>query len=609
MPSLPLLLSLAALGIGPLLYSRARAGLAAAVVDAFALIAVAGLVFAHILPQSFALGGWIVLPVALLGLLGPGFLCGSRLFAGKSAIRITLPVALLGIGMHAMLDGIVLSGGGARPEAHFLLLAVVLHRIPDGLGTWWLVRPLYGTRTAWILLGAIGLFTVMGYYFGTPLLEGAPESWVAMLQALVAGSLLHVIFRHPPTQPARGAVAGLPHRMASGLGGLLGIGLMVALESYHLQETTVFGSVHETFLALALSSAPALLLAYVVIGALHALRLDLPRLLGRGGELGQAVRGTLLGLPIPICSCGVIPLYRGLIQQRVPVPAAMSFLVATPELGFAAIFLSWSLLGGEITLARAGSAVLLALVIGWFVGRRAGVRPDVEVRPLAREPAGSIGARIRSGLGYGFGDMLDGTAPWILVGIALAALLEPLLGAGQLTSLPAGLEVPLFALAGMPLYVCASGSTPLVAVLIAKGASPGAAIAFLLTGPATNITTYGVLSRLHGRRTALLFAAGVAVCTIALGYAVDALLPHASATMPPILHEHGASWIERASAAVLAVVFGWSLLRQGTRGFVGQVISPHGRTEDDDGHDHDHPHDPGLGHGHSHAPGGACCSA
>jgi uncharacterized membrane protein YraQ (UPF0718 family) len=290
-----------------------------------------------------------------------------------------------------------------------------------------------------------------------------------------------------------------------------------------------------------------------------------------------------------------------LIQQRVPTPAAMSFLVATPELGAAALFLSWQLLGGGITLARAGAATAVALAVGWLVGPRAGVVPGLALAPEATEVRPPWSERVRNGLRYGFGDMVDGTAPWILVGLGLAAALEPLLSADEFGRLGAGLEVPLFALIGMPLYVCASGSTPLAAVLIAKGASAGAAIAFLLTGPATNITTFGVLARLHGRRVAVAFAAVTVAATIALGYAINALAPGAASTVPIDLHEHGATWLQIASLVALGAVFAVSFLRQGTRGFVAQVISPHGASHD---HDHDHDHDHG-GDDAAHA----CCHA
>jgi len=149
----------------------------------------------------------------------------------------------------------------------------------------------------------------------------------------------------------------------------------------------------------------------------------------------------------------------------------------------------------------------------------------------------------------------------------------------------------------MPLYVCASGSTPLAALLIAKGVSPGAAIAFLLTGPATNVTTFGVLARLHSKRTALFFAGTTALATMSLGWMANLYVAARPSAVVEELHEDHGGVLAIASTVILLALFVVSLLRQGTRNFVGQVISPHGASaEHDHGHDHGHEHG-----GHEHA--------
>jgi len=624
--TLPLLASLLALGVGPLIYSRIKGAWAASAVDAFALVGVGGLVLVHILPQSFQLAGWQILPVALVGFLGPGLLCGSKLFAGKSSSRVTMPLALSGIAIHAVLDGIALTSTRMGDEPGALAAAVVLHRIPVGLGIWWLAAPLYGKRSALGLLGAIAIFSVLGFGFGETLMTRVPTSAVALFQALIAGSLMHVILRHPPAMPrpeAGDQVHGTT-QAASGIGGLAAIALILALESFGAHpghETTdhaadhgvrthgaeaLFGSADIGFIELALQSAPALLIAYLVIALMHALDLDLKRFFGRGSVVSQAVRGTAAGLPVPICSCGVIPLYRSLVVSGVPTPAAMSFLIATPELGFAALLLSYTLLGPEITLVRAGCAAGLALVVGLLVGARARTLPEIREESRTGPAKEPFATRLRKGLSYGFGDMLDGTAPWILVGLLLAGAVGGMIELNRFTALPHGLDVPLFALIGLPLYVCASGSTPLAAVLIAGGVSPGAAIAFLLTGPATNMTTFGVLAQLHGRRTALVFGFVAIFFTLILGWSTNALLSAAAAAqVPERLHGTHSGPFEIGMLVLLTLLFIASLLRQGTRGFLAQVISPHtlGMIDHDHGHGHD-AHDPT----HSAPDAHSCCS-
>ena len=607
--SLPLLASIVALFVGPLLYSVLRTRTAAAALDAFALIAVVGLVLVHILPQSFGLAGWWIVPAAVVGLFGPSLLCGSRLLSGRSSGRVTMPLALFGLALHAMLDGGALAGG-ASEDGELLSVAVVLHRLPDGLAIWWLARPLYGLRASALLLATIAVFTVVGYALGPAVLASVPQTAVALVQALVAGSLLHVVLKHPPHIPAgeHGERPPRFQRLSSGLGGLAGLLLLLALDHrWHLDMRHYNRSESlAVFLDMALDSAPALLFAYAAVALMHAWDFDLKSFLGRGSTFSQAMRGTLAGLPIPICSCGAVPIYCSLIHQRVPTPAAMSFLVATPELGISTLFLSWQLLGGEITLLRVTCAALLALCVGILVGRKAPVLERLDVEEESSSAPTPLAVRAKRGLAYGFGDMVDSTAPWIVVGLAVAAALAPLLDAETFAHLPDGLDVPLFALIGLPLFVCASGSTPLAAVLIAKGVSPGATIAFLLTGPATNVTTFGVLARLHGRARTLFFAVVAAVCTTLLGWAVNALLPNGSAVLPLPDHEHHASPLQVVSLWLLGLLFAASFLRQGTRGFVGQVISPHGAA----GHDHAHDHD----HDHAHAPAGAaavdaCCHA
>src|SRR5262249_27921244 len=160
------------------------------------------------------------------------------------------------------------------------------------------------------------VFSVIGFRFAQPITGGASHSWFALLQALVAGSLLHVILRHPPSAPRAGEGDARPSRttLASGIGGLLGLALVLALQAFVADGNQGSGA-GQAFLELALESAPALLAAYAAVALLHALEIDLAALLGKGSALAQSLRGTLVGLPMPICSCGVIPLYRNLVLQ------------------------------------------------------------------------------------------------------------------------------------------------------------------------------------------------------------------------------------------------------------------------------------------------------
>jgi ABC-type nickel/cobalt efflux system permease component RcnA len=149
----------------------------------------------------------------------------------------------------------------------------------------------------------------------------------------------------------------------------------------------------------------------------------------------------------------------------------------------------------------------------------------------------------------------------------------------------------------MPLYVCASGATPLAAVLIHSGVSPGAGLAFLLTGPATNVTTFALLSKYHGRRFAIIFAAAMAALAVLMGFAVNALFD--PTTLPSLFETKSAEWtlLQNLSLAILTGVFILSLLRRGPRNLINEIVAFEGNA-----HDHGHSHDFAPVHSHSHHP-------
>lgn len=618
-----LLISLAALAIGPLIYrvaDQARSSLVA--LDGFVVVGVAGLVLIHIVPHSLeSAGPWALLP-ALLGFLGPGLAeralhrSAHKAHTAHAAAQV---LALAGLIVHAFFDGTALAAptDPADPVS-VLALAVVLHQLPVAITIWSLLIPTAGARIATAILIGQGVATILGYVLGGEVLHSEAH-WVAYFEALVAGSLLHVIIH----RPTLAKTANSRQRMYAGAAGIAAAITVAMFAEAHLapqpgHATLPFGS---TFMALTLETAPALLVAFALAGLVQVF---MPhgtlRWLQRGGPLGQTARGMAFGLPLPICSCGVIPLYHTMIKRGVPATAAMAFLVATPELGLDAVLISLPLLGADMTVARVVCAVIVAMLAGWLVGRMIAPCSAHDGGELAPASSGSLAARVRAGLRFGFGEIVDHTGPWLLAGLAIAALAAPLVKGEWLTALPWGTDIVLFAVLAMPVYVCASGATPLAAVLIYKGVSPGAAIAFLLAGPATNVTTFGVLRDLHGARVAAAFGAVIAATAIGLGFAVNLILGTTSA-MPlgEAVHEEG-SWLEMASLAILAVVFVLSILRQGPRSFLDQVLSPYGSDphDHDDGHGHDHgdhghDHDD-HGHDHGHAPatgkggaGGGCC--
>lgn len=567
-----LVASLVALMIGPLVY-----GLLSTrhnwlhLIDGFIFVTMVGLVVTGIMPEAYEQGGGWVFGFAILGLLLPSLSERSfRRFRYQTHV-IALVLGLTGLLIHAMADGTALADGGDK----LLSWGVLLHRFPIGLTIWWFLRPNYGTRFAAATLVLIGVGTVLGFGLAPQVATTLSLRGMAWFQAFVAGSLLHVVFHRPH---APGAECGRRHRTRwyEGAGNLVGGALLVYLffNPTHLVRAPWMIEIGRTLTDLALQSAPALLLAYV-IGSMAAAFMPQSYIewMTAGRSWKESARGVLVGLPLPVCSCGVIPLYHTLIKRGAPPAAAMAFLIATPELGLDAILLSLPLLGVTMTLVRVVAAALVALTVGIVIGRvtrRQGGGADVCCDDAAVKGR-SWSTRLKTGFGDGL-SLVDHTGPWILVGLVVAAVAYPLLELGGLGWVQGPSQVLLFALLGMPIYVCASGATPLVAVFLATGVSPGAALAFLLTGPATNVTTFGVLSALHGKRTALLFGLMTLALTVMLGYLTNLLLPHYRAVAVGENHVHG-SWLQKLSLMLLLTIYLGSMTRRGARSFFGELFS------------------------------------
>ncbi len=601
-----LLLALLLLSLGPMLglLSRRWSGLLQGL-DGFVVVLVAALIFFHILPDAFGAVGWWAPLLLLGGLAIPNLVEKAAQRRSRSSRDGVLALIILALVGHLMLDGAMLAG--THGEA--LQWAVGLHQIPEGITIWWLIYRTWGARRA--LMGILGAAAALlvGFGLGT-LWTAAPSSlFFVGTEIFVAGALLHVVMHR--LQGSEGS--GL--RGWECLGGAAGLVLAIFLLS---SDATTWGYVtgfSDAFLSLLIQTAPALLVGYVLAGLVVAF---LPRAslrwLSRGGPGGQAAGGMAFGIPLPICSCGVVPLYKSLIQRGVPVPAAMAFLVATPELGVDAILISFPLLGVELTLVRLVGAALVAWLVGVVVGgmlARGAQATEVHEEEAEELPT-TLGGRLRLAFGFGMVRVVDETAPWILAGLAIAAALSPALVAPGLDAMPVGVDILFFALLGIPLYVCASGTTPLAAAFILAGVSPGAAMAFLLAGPATNVTTFGILSELHGRRAAVLFGLVMFGSAVATGFAVNAFFGDIEIPMTTAdAHDH-AGVLAMVAVGAIGLLYAASLLRTGIGQNFRTVISlgrSHGHSHDhgDDcgsccdghGHDHDHGHDHhhGCGHG------------
>ncbi len=223
---LSLLISIAILALGPALHWLAlRARFTLPVLDGFIFVTIGGLVLLHSVVESFYLAGWPVVPVALLGFVGPTI--GEKVLhrAAVHVHRAALALAMLGLALHAAMDGMALaravpSGAGIAA----LSLAVILHRIPVSLTIWVLICRPYGRPAALGTLGVVALATAVGFFAGGPLLGDHPGAALGLFQALVAGSLLHVVVHRSPLHADGGG-----WRLPEGIGALAGAALLWAV--------------------------------------------------------------------------------------------------------------------------------------------------------------------------------------------------------------------------------------------------------------------------------------------------------------------------------------------------------------------------------------------
>ena len=291
---------------------------------------------------------------------------------------------------------------------------------------------------------------------------------------------------------------------------------------------------------LLLESASYILLGLLISGLLRIFLSPeaVANHLGKGRFM-SVFKAAFFGIPIPLCSCGVLPAAAALKKQGANNGATTAFLIATPESGVDSIAITYALLDPIMTVVRPVAAFVMAVVAGVSENLMAppakvaakanlvcpvdGCCDGLDCPPEIHKKHHSFKQKISAGVGYAFGDVWAELVGWFTVGLILAGLISALvpedvmelyLGGGLLAML-------LMLIAGIPLYICATASTPIAVALILKGVSPGAALVFLLAGPATNIAALTVLFSILGRRATAIYLTTIAVLAVSFGLAVD----------------------------------------------------------------------------------------
>jgi uncharacterized protein len=332
---------------------------------------------------------------------------------------------------------------------------------------------------------------------------------------------------------------------------------------------------------LTIEMAPYLLLGFLFAGILHVYfpRDKVVRFMGKN-NLSSVVNASLLGVPLPLCSCGVIPTGISFYKSGASRGSTVSFLISTPQTGVDSIMATGALLGWPMAILRPIIAFVTGIFGGLFTNHfyKDEQRDEqAKVSEVAELSAFKYKYKFFELFRYAFVEFLQDIAKWLTIGILLAAFISLLIPDDFFSSYLNNnlLSMFIILLISVPLYVCATGSIPIAAVLMLKGLSPGAAIVFLMAGPATNIATITVVGKVLGRKTLILYLVSIMGGAMISGLLVDQFLPATLFTSQiqamHLGHHHQLFpyWVEAGIAILFFLLIINGLLHRYTRLYSG----------------------------------------
>lgn len=325
--------------------------------------------------------------------------------------------------------------------------------------------------------------------------------------------------------------------------------------------------------------APYLLLGFLLAGLMHEY---IPRKV-YANYLGQSnfrsvLLAALFGVPLPLCSCGVLPTAMGLRREGGSRGATVSFLIATPQTGVDSIIATFSLMGLPFTIIRPIAAFLTAIFGGTLVNafeneseeeKRGGtnLKGAMEEEGISSAHASNVLRRLPNAIRYGFVEMMADIGKWLIMGLIIAGVITAVIPDQWFSVFKDNslLSILLVLSISIPMYVCATGSIPIAVALMMKGLTPGAALVLLMAGPACNVASLLVINKVMGRRTLLLYLSAIVGGAILFGLGIDYLLPNAWFTSALTMqdtccNEAHTGWFSIASALLLFLLLAHALL-------------------------------------------------
>lgn len=311
--------------------------------------------------------------------------------------------------------------------------------------------------------------------------------------------------------------------------------------------------------------SPYLLLGFFIAGLLHVLfsKEKIASYLGKR-NLKSVVLASLFGIPLPLCSCGVIPTGISFHRRGASKGASVSFLISTPQTGIDSILVTYSLLGLPFAIIRPIIALLTGVLGGAITNKFADNNHEtIKINPKKEIEKQKHGKFYRI-FNYAFVEFMQDLSKWLIIGVLIAAVIATIIPENFFTIYINNeyLSMLLVLIASIPLYVCATGSVPIVAVLLAQGLSPGAALIFLMAGPATNAATMTVLSKSLGKKAFFAYLSAILIGAFGFGLFINHFLPSDWFVFEHLRHigqGHGEhellpNWLKVASSIMLVVL-------------------------------------------------------
>ncbi len=277
--------------------------------------------------------------------------------------------------------------------------------------------------------------------------------------------------------------------------------------------------------------SPYILLGFILAGILHVFvrPSQMSRhLSGRGWK--PVIKAALLGIPLPLCSCGVLPTAIALRRQGASKGASTSFLIATPQTGVDSIAATYALLGLPFAILRPIAALAGSVFGGMAVDCSEKDKANssaTDVIAAAPHMSHTFSGKIKEAVRYGLVDMVASVGKWLVIGLVIAAIITVAVPDSLFLSLSSHpiLAMLVMVVVAVPMYICATGSIPIAMSLMLKGLTPGVAFVLLMAGPAANFASVILLRKNLGNRATAIYVASVIITALIFGIAIDYFLP------------------------------------------------------------------------------------